>query len=112
MVIDYKIMPLLIGRRGAFLQPIAHDVGQFLSHLLNFLLPALAMAVLVPALARVVWWQALKSAGWWRQVRWCAVLNVAALVIGLLVMGRDGAMATYAGLVLASALTVWWTGLR
>jgi hypothetical protein len=87
-------------------------VGQFFSHLLNFLLPALAMAVLVPALARLVWWKALRSAGWWRQVRGCAALNVTVLVIGLLVMGRDGAMATYAGLVLASALTVWWTGLR
>ena len=30
----------------------------------------------------------------------------------LLVLGRDGAMASYAALVLASALTVWWTGLR
>jgi hypothetical protein len=27
-------------------------------------------------------------------------------------LGRDGAMATYAALVLASSLTVWWTGLR
>lgn len=87
-------------------------MGQFLSHLLNFILPALAMAVLVPALARLVWWKGLQSTGWWRQVRWCAALNVIVLVAGLLVMGRDGAMATYAGLVLASALTVWWTGLR
>ena len=75
-------------------------------------MPALAMAVLVPTLARLVWWKALGSAGWWRQVRWCALFNALVLVVGLIVMGRDGAMATYAGLVLASALTVWWTGLR
>lgn len=70
------------------------------------------MAVLVPTLARLVWWQHLKAAGWWRQVRWCGVCNSLVLVTGLVVLGRDGAMATYAGLVLASALAVWWTGLR
>ncbi len=70
------------------------------------------MAVLVPTLARLVWWAPLKAAGWWRQVRWCSVCNGLVLVAGLLVLGRDGAMATYAGLVLVSALTVWWTGLR
>ena len=69
-------------------------------------------AGLVPSLARVVWWKALASAGWWRQVRLAVVLNVGVLVLGLLVLGRDGAMWTYASLVLSSALVVWWTGLR
>jgi len=54
----------------------------------------------------------LRSVGWWSQVRLAAVLNAIVLVAGLLILGRDGAMYTYAGLVLASALTVWWTGLR
>ena len=85
---------------------------QFLSHVLNFLLPAVAMALLVPSLARLVWWKSMASAVWWRQVKWAAAVNVAVLVLGLLVLGRDGAMWTYAGLVLASALTVWWIGLR
>ncbi|MDO9236442.1 MAG: hypothetical protein Q7U28_10490 [Aquabacterium sp.] len=83
-----------------------------INHLLNFLLPALGMALLVPSLARLVWWKALRSAGWWQQVRWAAALNALILLAGLLITGRDGAMLTYAGLVLASALTVWWTGLR
>jgi len=30
---------------------------QFFSHILNFLLPALAMALLVPSLARLIWWK-------------------------------------------------------
>ena len=83
-----------------------------LNHALNFLLPALGMALLVPSLARLVWWKALSRAGWLRQVKWASLINVLMLVAGLLVTGRDGAMLTYAGLVLASALTVWWTGLR
>lgn len=85
---------------------------QFFSHILNFLLPALAMALLVPSLARLVWWKSLASAGWWRQVKVAALLNLGVLLLGLVVLGRDGAMWTYAGLVLASALAVWWTGLR
>ena len=80
-----------MGLRRGFPGLTPHDVGQFFSHLLNFFMPALAMAVLVPAVARLVWWRTLQSAGWWRQVRWCALLNVTVLVAGLLVMGRDGA---------------------
>ncbi|RZL01987.1 MAG: hypothetical protein EOP36_09390 [Rubrivivax sp.] len=83
-----------------------------LIHLVNFFLPALGMALLLPALARLVWWRALKPAGFARQVKWATGVNALVLVAGLIVLGRDGAMATYAALVLASALTVWWTGLR
>ena len=83
-----------------------------LIHMVNFFLPALGMALLLPALARLVWWRALKPAGFARQVTWVAGVNALVLMAGLIVLGRDGAMATYAALVLASGLTVWWTGLR
>lgn len=83
-----------------------------LIHGVNFFMPALAMAVLLPALARLVWWRALKGAGLVRQMGWAATVNALVLVLGLLVLGRDGAMATYAALVLACSLSVWWTGLR
>lgn len=83
-----------------------------LNHAVNFFLPALCLALLVPSLARLVWPKALRSTGWLRQVKWAAACNALVLVAGLLLTGRDGAMLTYAGLVLASALTVWWTGLR
>ena len=83
-----------------------------LIHMVNFFLPALGMALLLPTLARLVWWRALKSAGFVRQVTWVAGVNALVLMAGLIVLGRDGAMATYAALVLASSLTVWWTGLR
>lgn len=83
-----------------------------LDHLVNFLLPALGMAVLVPSLARLVWWRELKGKGWTLQVTRTALANGVVLILGLLVLGRDGAMMTYAALVLSSALMVWWTGLR
>jgi hypothetical protein len=83
-----------------------------LDHIVNFFLPAVGMALLLPTLARLVWRGPLQSVGWWQQVRLAALANALVLVVGLLSLGRDGAMLTYAGLVLASALTVWWTGLR
>ncbi|MDE2402096.1 MAG: hypothetical protein KGL90_10560 [Burkholderiales bacterium] len=83
-----------------------------LIHGVNFFMPALVMAVLLPLLARLIWWRALKPVGFARQMTWVAVINALVLMAGLMLLGRDGAMATYAALVLASSLTVWWTGLR
>jgi hypothetical protein len=83
-----------------------------LNHLLNFFLPALTMALLVPTLARLVWRAELKGKAWRGQVKWSALANAGVLIVGLVLTGQDGAVATYAGLVLASALVVWWTGWR
>lgn len=83
-----------------------------LNHLVNFFLPALTMALLVPTLARLVWRAELKGKAWGGQVKWSALANAGVLIVGLVLTGQDGAVATYAGLVLASALVVWWTGLR
>ena len=81
-----------------------------LNHAWNFFLPALALALLVPSLARLMWRKELKGRSWRRQVKWTAVANAAVLVLGLILTGQDGAVATYAGLVLASAGVVWCTG--
>ena len=83
-----------------------------LNHLVNFFLPALTMALLVPTLARLVWRAELKGKAWRGQVKWSALANAGVLIVGLVLTGQDGAVATYAGLVLAAALVVWWTGLR
>lgn len=82
-----------------------------LIHLFNFLLPALAMALLLPALARLLWWRTLKGVGWALVCR-VALVGIAVLVAGLLIEGRDGAMGTYAVLVISAALVVWWTGFK
>ena len=84
----------------------------FFNHLVNFFVPALAMALLVSALARLVWWRVLKPVAWWRQVGIVAGVNALVWLAGLILLGRDGAMWSYAALVAASALTVWWTGLK
>jgi hypothetical protein len=81
-------------------------------HLVNFLAPALGMALVLPTLVRVVWFRALKSVSWAQMARRIAAVGVGVLVAGVVVLGRDGAMLTYAALVLASAGTVWWTAFR
>ncbi len=88
------------------------DSVDFLTHLLNFAAPAVGMALLGPTRARWLWGGAMRGVAWSTQVKWVMAANALVLVVGLLILGRDGAMWTYAGLVLASALGVWWTGLK
>jgi hypothetical protein len=82
-----------------------------LIHLVNLFLPAFGMALLAPTLARLAFWKTLRGQ-WWTQARGVALVGAGVLLAGLLLTGRDGAMVTYGGLVLSSALVIWWTGLR
>jgi hypothetical protein len=79
-------------------------------HLLNFVAPALGVALIAATLAKLAWRGDLAAVPWHRLVAWAAVAGLATLVAGLLVFGRDGKMATYAALVAASALALWWAG--
>jgi hypothetical protein len=79
-------------------------------HLLNFFGPALGLGLITPLLAKLLWRRDLKGVAWTRLAMWvglaCAVVSVA----GLVVFGHDGKMATYAAMVGACALTLWWFG--
>jgi len=79
-------------------------------HLLNFVAPALGVAVLAASLAKLAWRRELASVSWRLLVTCAAVAGMLALVGGLVVFGRDGKMATYGALVIATALTLWWVG--
>ena len=79
-------------------------------HALNFLAPALGVAVLAAALAKLLWRHELAAVRWHRLVLWGALAGVAALIGGLVAFGRDGRMATYGALVGAVALALWWAG--
>jgi len=83
-----------------------------LIHLLNFFLPAVGMALIVPTLVRLVWFKALRGVSWGLMARRVALANAGILVLGLVLVGRDGAMRTYAALVIASAVVVWWTAFK
>jgi Flp pilus assembly protein TadB len=79
-------------------------------HLSNLFGPALGMALLAPSLAKLLWRQELRGVRWRGLALW--TLGACALVVlaGLLLTGRDGRMATYAALVFAAALVLWWRG--
>ena len=79
-------------------------------HLLGFVAPAVLLGMLAAAGAKLVWRRELAGAAWRRLARDATLANVAVLVAGLAITGRDGRMGTYAAMVAACALTLWWRG--
>jgi hypothetical protein len=79
-------------------------------HLLNFVAPAVGVGLLAPAMAKLLWRRRLKPVAWTSLIVWTTGGAAAALLAGLLVFGRDGRMATYGLVVLASALALWRGG--
>ncbi len=79
-------------------------------HLLNFVAPAFGVALLAASLAKLAWRRDLAAVPWRRLVLWAAAASVFALIGGLVLFGRDGKMATYAAVVVASTLALWWAG--
>jgi hypothetical protein len=79
-------------------------------HLFNFFVPALGVGALSAVGAKLIWRRDLAAVHWLKLAAWAAAAASIALVAGLVVLGRDGKMATYAGLVMASAAGLWWAG--
>ncbi|MGJ7580671.1 hypothetical protein ACSFA3_10870 [Variovorax sp. RHLX14] len=76
-------------------------------HLLNFVAPALFMALLLALMARGMFGRSASARGFWMQAGLNFVVGVAVLTIGLWVTGRDGKMATYAALVVVCGSVQW-----
>ncbi|MCU0969059.1 MAG: hypothetical protein MUF03_09610 [Rubrivivax sp.] len=81
-----------------------------LVHLVNLFVPALALAALAAALAKALWRRELAGVRWLALAWPAAVSGAVVALTGLVVTGRDGRMATYAAMVAACALTLWWRG--
>ncbi|MBL8349201.1 MAG: hypothetical protein JNL87_02715 [Burkholderiaceae bacterium] len=79
-------------------------------HLLNLLAPGLGLGVIAAAMVKVLWRRELASVPFGRLARWGALASTVALLGGLVITGRDGRMATYAAMVVACALALWWAG--
>ena len=78
---------------------------QLLLHLFNFVLPALAMALLMPWAGR--WVMGPGAVPVRRRMAIHAVAGVSVLVASLVVQGHDGTMSTYMVLVLVAATAEW-----
>ena len=87
-------------------------------HLLNFLAPALVVALLLMLFGRLVariWRPKTPPAqSIYAQAAIIFIVNALVLAAGLVLFGNDGKMATYAAMVLASAISQWvlWRGWR
>jgi len=79
-------------------------------HLLNFVAPAIGVALISASLAKLSWRRELAAVPWRRLVLWAAAAGGLVLMGGLVLFGRDGKMATYGALVVASAAALWWVG--
>lgn len=81
-----------------------------LNHLIGLVLPALVVGPLAAALTKAVWHSELRIVRWWRLALWATAASAFSLFGGLVVFGRDGMMATYGAMVVASALALLWAG--
>lgn len=78
-----------------------------LNHLLNFVAPALFVAVLVTLVARIFMRKIPAAPALWTQSAINFVVCVIALALGLWFFGRDGKMLTYLGMALLCATSQW-----
>lgn len=81
-----------------------------LLHLLSFMAPAVAVALVVALSSRARLVRQSPRTGWRAQFAINLGVGVAVLAAGLWYFGVDGKMATYAALVLAVATTQWVAG--
>lgn len=83
-----------------------------IGHVANFLAPAIAMALLLWGMPRL--WPSSRRGRWsaGRELLALGVLGAVVLVAGLVALGRDGKMLTYAALVVAQGSLAWWARRR
>ena len=81
-----------------------------LNQLLNFLAPALFVAVVTALIARIFMRKGPVTLTWWSQAAINFVVGAIALLLGLWYFGHDGKMATYTALVLGCATSQWLMG--
>ena len=79
-------------------------------HVLGLFAPALLTAAIAAGAAKLLWRARLRRIGWMRLALGTAAAGAAALLAGLLLLGRDGRIASYGAMVAASALVLWWAG--
>jgi hypothetical protein len=79
-------------------------------HVGNLFLPALLLGAVAASLAKLMWRKELAQVRWQQLAGPAALACAGTVMLGLLLFGRDGRMATYGAMVLACALTLWWQG--
>ena len=81
-------------------------------HIANFFAPALVVGLLAAAAAKRVWRPDLAAIGWLRLAAWAIGAMAVVSMLGLVIFEHDGQMITYAAMLVACAVALWWAGLR
>lgn len=76
-------------------------------HLVNFIAPAAVLAPLLWLGGRFLMRKQALALVWWKQVAINFIAGCLVLLAGLVLLGRDGKMLTYAALVLVCATSQW-----
>jgi hypothetical protein len=78
-----------------------------LNHLLNFVAPAMALALVLPLAARFVVAKGACAYAWWAQVGINFLVGFVVLLASVWWWGRDGKMGAYAALILVMTSCQW-----
>ena len=81
-------------------------------HLANFFAPAVVTGFVAAGATKLLWRRELAAIGWVRLGGWASTAMAGVLIIGVVVFGHDGKMATYAAMIVACAAALWWVGFR
>ncbi len=79
-------------------------------HLLNFAAAPACIGLFASVMARLAWRREMAGRSLIRLWAWSAGLALVAAIVALVVLGRDGRIANYSAMVLASAAGLWWAG--
>lgn len=77
-------------------------------HLMNFFAPAVFIGVASTCLVRWLWRSELRGRAGQGMLVWATLPAAGVAVAGLVLTGRDGKMLTYAAMVAACAVGLWW----
>ena len=77
-------------------------------HLLNLFAPAVGVGLLASGATKLMWRRQLAGVSVWRLAAWSCAAGALVVVAGLVILGRDGRMATYGAMVFGCALALWW----
>lgn len=83
-----------------------------LIHIGNLFMPALFVGTVSAALTKLVWRRALAGVRWISLALWSFAACASVTLGGLVILGRDGTMATYGGMVIAASLALLWAGFK
>ena len=79
-------------------------------HVANHFFPALSLGALAAVATKLLWRRELAAVRFRRLAGPACTVCAAVVLAGLALLGQDGLMATYAAMVAACALTLWWQG--